>query len=161
MLQWCDETWPGFHILTSLYFWSNTNQADKTEKNYDRFWKIRSLFDRLNNFYTINPSKYFKCGWSYCILHRHNYFQAIYSQTSCKANDPTSSLIQWSLASQRTCLWCHVQSASKKGMITIFMSLKYKVGLCICLCFHSTYCKKGKLINQSYGKLERKEIPGI
>jgi hypothetical protein len=99
----------------------------------------------------------FNCGWSYCILHRHNCFQAIHSQTSCEANDSTSSLIQWSLASQRTCLWCHVHSASKKGMIIKFMSLKYKVGLCICPCFHTYYTKVNLQITVM-ANLERKEI---
>jgi hypothetical protein len=40
------------------------NQPDKTDKNYDRFWKIRSLFDMLSDIYGkfYNPSKHFVVG---------------------------------------------------------------------------------------------------
>jgi hypothetical protein len=39
------------HILRFLHFCYNINQPDKTNKNYDRLWKIRSLFDILNDTY--------------------------------------------------------------------------------------------------------------
>jgi hypothetical protein len=27
----------------------NKNESDKTDKNYDRLWKIRTIFDKLND----------------------------------------------------------------------------------------------------------------
>jgi hypothetical protein len=44
------------------------NQVDKTDKNYDRLWKIRSLTDTLNDtsakFY--NPSEHLAAKWLCC-----------------------------------------------------------------------------------------------
>jgi hypothetical protein len=40
-----------FHILRFLHFCNNMNQPDKTDKCYDRLWKIRTLFDKLNDAY--------------------------------------------------------------------------------------------------------------
>jgi hypothetical protein len=56
------------------------NQPDKTRKNYDRLWKIISLFDKLNASYAkfYNPSAHLAVT-KYSSLHRESYFQAINS----------------------------------------------------------------------------------
>jgi hypothetical protein len=38
-----------FHVFRFLHFLDNMNQPIKTDKNYDRPWKIRSPFDMLND----------------------------------------------------------------------------------------------------------------
>jgi hypothetical protein len=47
-----------FHIPRLLHFSENMKQADKNESNYDRFWKMRTLFDQLNDtcakFYSLS-----------------------------------------------------------------------------------------------------------
>jgi len=37
-----------FHILRYLHFTDNENEPDMTDKNSDRLWKIRNLFEILN-----------------------------------------------------------------------------------------------------------------
>jgi len=39
------------HILRFLYFSDIMNQPNKNDNNYDRFWKMRTLFDQLNDSY--------------------------------------------------------------------------------------------------------------
>ena len=34
------------------YFSDNKNKSDKTDENYDQLWKMRVIFDKLNNSYT-------------------------------------------------------------------------------------------------------------
>jgi len=37
-----------FHILRVLHFSNNMNQPGKND-NYDRLWKMRTLFEQLND----------------------------------------------------------------------------------------------------------------
>jgi len=34
-----------FHILRFLHFSDNMNQPDEKDRNYDRLWKLRTIFD--------------------------------------------------------------------------------------------------------------------
>ena len=47
------------HIFRNIHFTDIRNETDKTDEMFDRLWKIRDLFEILNdifrNFY--NPSK--------------------------------------------------------------------------------------------------------
>jgi hypothetical protein len=36
-----------FHIQRFLHFSGNKNEPDKTDKNYDKLWKMRTIFDKL------------------------------------------------------------------------------------------------------------------
>jgi len=36
------------HILRYLHFTNNRNEPDRTDKNFDRLWKIQDLFEILN-----------------------------------------------------------------------------------------------------------------
>ena len=49
-----------FHILRYLHFTHNENEPDMTDENSDRLWKVRNMFEILNekfsNFY--NPSEH-------------------------------------------------------------------------------------------------------
>jgi len=38
-----------FHILRFLHFTDNRNKPDVTDENSDLLWKIRNVFDILNN----------------------------------------------------------------------------------------------------------------
>ena len=40
-----------YHILRFLHFSDNKNEPNKTDENYDRLWKMRAIFDKLNNSY--------------------------------------------------------------------------------------------------------------
>jgi hypothetical protein len=40
------------HILRFLHFSGNRNEPVKTDENYDRLWKMRTIFDKLNDAYT-------------------------------------------------------------------------------------------------------------
>jgi len=48
-----------FHILRFLHF-ENDNPPNRDDPHYDRLWKIRSIFDTLNNkFYELyNPTEH-------------------------------------------------------------------------------------------------------
>jgi hypothetical protein len=37
------------HILRFLYFSDIKNEPDKTDENYDQLWKMRAIFDKLDN----------------------------------------------------------------------------------------------------------------
>jgi hypothetical protein len=39
------------HILRFLHFSDNRNKPDKTDENYDRLWKMRTIIDKLNDAY--------------------------------------------------------------------------------------------------------------
>jgi hypothetical protein len=39
------------HILSFLHFSDNRNEPDKTDENYDRLWKMRTIFDKLSDAY--------------------------------------------------------------------------------------------------------------
>jgi hypothetical protein len=39
------------HILRFLHFSDHRNEPDKTDENYDRLWKMRTIFDKLNDAY--------------------------------------------------------------------------------------------------------------
>jgi len=47
------------HILRYLHFTDNMNEPDRTDGNFDRLWKIRDLFEILNDTFSkfYNPSK--------------------------------------------------------------------------------------------------------
>jgi len=47
-------------ILSFLNFSNNKNKPDKTDKNYDQLWKLRIIFDKLNNSYAkyYSPTKH-------------------------------------------------------------------------------------------------------
>jgi hypothetical protein len=47
-------------MLQFLHFSNNMNQPDNSDSNYDRLWKIRTLFDQLNDDYTkfYSPSEH-------------------------------------------------------------------------------------------------------
>jgi len=47
------------HILHYLYFTDNRNAPNRTEENFHRLWKIRDLFEILNNTFSkfYNPSE--------------------------------------------------------------------------------------------------------
>jgi len=49
-----------FHILRFLHFENNYNPPNHDDPNYDRLWKIRNIFDTLNNkFYKLyNPTEH-------------------------------------------------------------------------------------------------------
>lgn len=38
-----------FHILRFIHFSDNNNAPNKQDSNYDKLWKIRNIFDKLNN----------------------------------------------------------------------------------------------------------------
>jgi len=40
-----------FHMLRLLQFSGNNNEPDKTYDNDDQLWKMRAIFDRLNDSY--------------------------------------------------------------------------------------------------------------
>jgi hypothetical protein len=40
-----------FHILRFLAFSNNRNEPDKTDENYDRLWKMRTISDKINYVY--------------------------------------------------------------------------------------------------------------
>jgi hypothetical protein len=41
-----------FHILRFLHFSDNRNEPDETDENYDRLWKMRTIFGKLNTMET-------------------------------------------------------------------------------------------------------------
>jgi hypothetical protein len=41
-----------FHILRFLYFSDNKNEPHMIDEHYDRLWKMRIIFDKLNDVYT-------------------------------------------------------------------------------------------------------------
>jgi hypothetical protein len=47
-----------FHILRYLHFSDNMNGSGKNNNNYDRFWKMETLFDQHSDayakFYSLN-----------------------------------------------------------------------------------------------------------
>ena len=47
------------HILRYLHFTDNRNEPDRTDENFDRLWKIRDLFEILNDTFSklYNPSE--------------------------------------------------------------------------------------------------------
>ena len=47
------------HILRYLHFTDNRNEPDTTDENFDRLWKIRDLFEILNDTFSkfYNPSE--------------------------------------------------------------------------------------------------------
>jgi hypothetical protein len=49
-----------FHILRYLHFTDNENGPDTTDENSDRLWKIRNLFEILNEKFSkfYNPSEH-------------------------------------------------------------------------------------------------------
>ena len=49
-----------FHILRFLHFENNDNPPNHDDPHYDRLWKIRNIFDTLNNkFYELyNPTEH-------------------------------------------------------------------------------------------------------
>jgi hypothetical protein len=49
-----------FHILRFLHFTDNRNAGDWADKNFDRLWKLRNLFEILNKTFSkfYNPSEY-------------------------------------------------------------------------------------------------------
>jgi len=49
-----------FHILRFLHFENNDNPANRDDPHHDRLWKIRNIFDTLNNkFYELyNPTEH-------------------------------------------------------------------------------------------------------
>jgi hypothetical protein len=49
-----------FHILQYLHFVDNDKKPDKNDPGYDRLWKIRTIFDTLNENYAkcYNPSEH-------------------------------------------------------------------------------------------------------
>jgi hypothetical protein len=40
-----------FHILRFLHISNNKNQPDKADEIYDRLWKMRTIFEKLNDAY--------------------------------------------------------------------------------------------------------------
>jgi hypothetical protein len=48
------------HFLRFLHFSDNKNEPDKTDENYERLWKIRTIFDKLNDAYAkyYSPTKH-------------------------------------------------------------------------------------------------------
>ena len=49
-----------FHILRFLHFENNDDLLNHDDPNYDRLWKIRKIFDTLNNkfFELYNPTEH-------------------------------------------------------------------------------------------------------
>ncbi|PNF31295.1 hypothetical protein B7P43_G12669, partial [Cryptotermes secundus] len=49
------------HILRFLHFAGNNTETDRNANSYDRLWKIRTIFDTLNDAYEkyYNPSEHF------------------------------------------------------------------------------------------------------
>jgi hypothetical protein len=48
---------PGFfHVLIFLLFYSNMCQRGKADKNYDRLWEIRTLFDKPSMMHILNSA---------------------------------------------------------------------------------------------------------
>jgi hypothetical protein len=46
------------HILRFLHFTDNNAEIDRQSDNYDRLWKIRTIFDTLNEAKYYNPSEH-------------------------------------------------------------------------------------------------------
>jgi len=40
-----------YHILRYIQFSENKNEPDRTDDNYDQRWKMRAIFDKLNDSY--------------------------------------------------------------------------------------------------------------
>ena len=38
-----------YHIRRFIHFSDNKNETDKTDENFNRLWKMRAIFDKLNN----------------------------------------------------------------------------------------------------------------
>jgi hypothetical protein len=36
------------HILIFLHFSDNRNEPNKTDENFDRLWKMRTVFDKIS-----------------------------------------------------------------------------------------------------------------
>jgi len=49
-----------FHVLRFLHFENNDNPPNRDDPHYDTLWKIRNIFDTLNNkFYELyNPTEH-------------------------------------------------------------------------------------------------------
>jgi hypothetical protein len=50
-----------FHILRFVNFSNNKEEPHKTDENYDRLWKVRTIFDELHNSYPkyYSPTEHF------------------------------------------------------------------------------------------------------
>jgi len=57
-----------FHILRFLHYSSNRNEPDKTDENYNRLWKIRTIFNKLNDSYDkyYSPNEHLALMKSLC-----------------------------------------------------------------------------------------------
>ena len=69
------------HILRFLHFADNSQRPHKG-KEYDRLWKLRTLFDNLNEAYAklYNPSGAFGSGRGNCKIQGQGYLQAVHSK---------------------------------------------------------------------------------
>jgi hypothetical protein len=57
-----------YHIPRFLHFSDNENENDNADENYDGLWKMRSIFDKLNNSYAkyYSPTKHFAVNETIC-----------------------------------------------------------------------------------------------
>ena len=69
-----------FHILRFLHFIDNKNVPDMTDENTDRLWKMRNLFEILNEKFSkiLQPFWTYGRGRSNCIVHRKGHSPTIY-----------------------------------------------------------------------------------
>jgi len=66
------------HVLRFLHFADNSQRPDEG-KEYDRLWKLRAVFDKLNEAYAkfYNPSEHLAGN---CKIQGQVYLQAVYSK---------------------------------------------------------------------------------
>jgi predicted nucleotidyltransferase len=69
-----------FHILRFLHFSNNKNQSDKTDENYNRLWKMRTIFEKLNDAYAKYYSPTEHLAIEAIVLFKGSHFQTIYSK---------------------------------------------------------------------------------
>ena len=70
------------HILRYLHFTDNRNERDRTDKNFDRLWKIRDLFEILNDTFSkfYNPSGNLALDEVIVSLQREGDFQTVHTK---------------------------------------------------------------------------------
>ena len=71
-----------FHILRFLHFENNYDPSNHDNPNYDRLWKIKKIFDTLNNKFCelYNPTEHLAVDESDRVVQRKSSLSAVYSK---------------------------------------------------------------------------------
>ena len=69
------------HILRFLHFADNSQRPEEGEE-YDRLWKLRTVFDKLNEAHAkfCNPLEHLAVDEVNCKIQRKGYLQAVHSK---------------------------------------------------------------------------------